>query len=61
MSAFKPLRNAKFHGEMQGHLQTFIRWSVAPGESPTGKPPSRELLDDTARIAADSDPKGDQR
>jgi hypothetical protein len=56
MSAFKPFRDAKFHGEMQGHLQTFIRWSVAPEESPTGRAPSREMLDETAGIAADADP-----
>jgi hypothetical protein len=61
MSVFKPPRNTKFHGEMQDHLQAFIRWSVAPEESPTGKSPSRELLDDTARLAADADPKGGQR
>ena len=58
MSTLKPFRDAKFHGEMQEHLQTFIRWSVAPDESPTGKPLSREMLDDVARIAADADPNG---
>lgn len=58
MSTVKPFRDAKFHGEMQGHLQAFIRWSVAPEESPTGKPPTRDLLDRTARITADADPNG---
>lgn len=58
MSTRKPFRDAKLHGDVQAGLQTFIRWSVAPDESPTGKPPSRALLDRTARIAADADPKG---
>lgn len=56
-----PFRDAKFHNEMQGHLQAFIRWTVAPEESPTGSAPSRGLLEDTARIAADADPNGGQR
>jgi hypothetical protein len=60
MSA-RPLRDARFHGQMQGHLQAFIRWSVAPEESPTGKPLSRKMLDTVAQITADADPKGGKR
>lgn len=61
MFGLKPLRDAKFHDDMQEHLQTFIRWTVAPEESPTGRPLSREMLDLTAQIAAAADPKGSER
>lgn len=56
-----PFRDAEFHGEMQGHLQTFIRWTVAPDESPTGHAPSDEMIQDTARITAEADPNGGRR
>jgi hypothetical protein len=60
MSA-KPYRDAKFHGQVQESLQHFVRWSVVPEESPTGKAPSRQALDGIAQIAADADPNGGQR